>query len=209
VTDANSCGPVTGTVTVGEPATRQLNIKLFLEGFYDVTTNTMVSPLGDGPGGNCDYITVKLHNALNYAIVEYTAANVFIKRDGTISITIPSSFNGSYYLSIVHRNSINTVSGLPVPMSGGVVSYDFSDNASKAFGNNMQQVGPGVWALYAGNVNQDEFVDTDDMTIVDNDSNIYATGYLDSDINGDGVVDTFDMTFVDNNNADYVQVILP
>ncbi len=166
VTDDNGCGPLTGTITVGEPPARTLNIKLYLEGFYDIATNTMVSPLEEGPGGNCDYITVELHNAINYSIVEYTAANVFIKRDGTISITLPSSYNGSYYLSIVHRNSINTVSGLPVPFVGGVVSYDFSDNASKAYGNNMIEVNTGVWAIYAGDVNQDGTVDTADMTPV-------------------------------------------
>ncbi|MBK6965460.1 MAG: hypothetical protein IPH20_16400 [Bacteroidales bacterium] len=209
VTDDNGCGPLTGTITVGEPPLRTLNIKLYLEGFYDIATNTMVSPLEEGPGGNCDYITVELHNAINYSIVEYTAANVFIKRDGTISITLPSSYNGSYYLSIVHRNSINTVSGLPVPFVGGVVSYDFSDNASKAYGSNMIEVNTGVWAIYAGDVNQDGTVDTADMTPVDNDSAGFVSGYQTTDVNGDGIVDTADMTFVDNNSFQYVEAETP
>ncbi|HCT70646.1 MAG TPA: hypothetical protein DF409_05980, partial [Bacteroidales bacterium] len=209
VTDDNACGPLVGVVTVGDPDTRQLNIKLYLEGFYNKTTNTMVSPLGDGPGGNCDYITVKLHNANDYSIVEYTAANVFIKRDGTISITLPSSLNGSYYLSIVHRNSLNTVSGLPVPFVGEIVSYDFSDNASKAYDNNMIEVNSGIWAIYAGDVDQNGIIDTNDMTPVDNDSAGFNTGYLTTDINGDGIVDTADMTFVDNNSASFVTSSTP
>ncbi|KAF5068260.1 PKD domain protein [anaerobic digester metagenome] len=209
VTDDNACGPLVGVVTVGDPDTRQLNIKLYLEGFYTKATNTMVSPLGEGPGGNCDYITVKLHNANDYSIVEYTAANVFIKRDGTISITLPSSLNGNYYLSIVHRNSLKTVSGFPVPFVGEIVSYDFSDNASKAYGNKMIEVNSGIWAIYAGDVDQNGIIDTNDMTPVDNDSAGFNTGYLTTDINGDGIVDTADMTFVDNNSASFVTSSTP
>jgi hypothetical protein len=207
VTDDNNC-EVTGNVVVGGPTHKLLSINVFIEGFYDFFTNSMVSPLGD-PGGNADYITVELHNSDDYTITEYVAADVFLKTDGTISIDIPAEYDESYYLTIEHRNCITTVSALPVSFAAGSVNYDFTDAPSKAFGNNMIQVNIGVWAIYSGDVNKDGIVDTADMTAVDNDNYNYAIGYLNTDINGTGYVDTSDMSFVDNNSNAVIMIQTP
>jgi hypothetical protein len=63
--------------------------------------------------------------------------------------------------------------------------------------------------IYGGDVSQDGFIDTADMTPVDNDSFNYLSGYLNSDTNGDGVVDTGDMTMVDNNASNYIGTQTP
>ena len=63
--------------------------------------------------------------------------------------------------------------------------------------------GDGHYAIYSGDVNQDEYIDTGDVTPVDNDnlSGLYSPGgYWISDVNGDGYVDTGDVTPTDNNN---------
>ncbi|MDY0026965.1 MAG: hypothetical protein RBS33_13335, partial [Lentimicrobium sp.] len=206
VTDDLGCGPVTGEVSIGD--FRQLNIKVFLEGFYRSATNSMVSPLGDVPGGNSDVLLVELRNAADYSIIEDTTT-VFIKTDGTLSLTIPPALNGSYYITIAHRNSVTTVSALPVSFSGGDVTYDFTTDISKAYGNNMIEVSTGVWALYAGDVDKNGNIDTTDMSWIDNDSSNFETGYIVTDVNGDGIVDTYDMTYVDNNSAQFITVITP
>ncbi|WP_367183622.1 hypothetical protein [Lentimicrobium sp.] len=209
VTDANNCGPLTGSVTINEAETRLLSMKLYLQGLFDTSTNTMNSPIGEGPDGNSDYITIELRNASDYSVVEYTAANAVLRTDGTINIEIPSAYNESYYLSIYHRNSINTVSAAPVSFTDGIISYDFSDDPSKAYGNNMIEVEDGIWAFYAGDVNQDGIVDIFDINLVDNDSGDFITGYVASDINGDGVVNTADIGFVYNNSSSFVTSSTP
>ena len=59
---------------------------------------------------------------------------------------------------------------------------------------------PDRWAMYNGDINHDGGVDSQDMTLEENDSNAAAFGYNDSDLNGDGVSDSLDMTVIENNS---------
>ncbi|MEI6579943.1 MAG: hypothetical protein WCN92_10860, partial [Eubacteriales bacterium] len=52
-----------------------------------------------------------------------------------------------------------------------------------------------------GDVNQDNIVDGGDMSIVENDANSAASGYLTDDCNGDGIIDGGDMSVVENDAA--------
>ena len=67
----------------------------------------------------------------------------------------------------------------------------------------------GKYTIFAGDVNQDGAVDSNDMIPVDNDSSNYLYGYLITDVNGDGVIDSNDMVKIDNNNANYVGTVHP
>jgi hypothetical protein len=155
-----------------------------------------------------DKITVELHDNSNYSNLVYTVTNVDLHTDGTATMDIPAVYNGSYYITVMHRNSIETVSAVPVSFFGSPVTYSFNIN-TKAFGNNLGMMSDGWWVIYGGDVSQDGSVDTGDMTSVDNDSFNYMSGYLTSDTNGDGMIDTGDMTIVDNNASNYVNSILP
>ena len=73
----------------------------------------------------------------------------------------------------------------------------------------MIEVEDGIWAFYAGDVNQDGIVDIFDINLVDNDSGDFITGYVTSDINGDGVVNTADIGFVYNNSSSFVTSSTP
>ncbi len=77
------------------------------------------------------------------------------------------------------------------------------------FGNNLKQMTDGTFTVYGGDVNQDGTIDTGDMTPVDNDASVFASGYIASDVNGDGTVDTADMTIVDNNGAAFISSVTP
>ena len=73
--------------------------------------------------------------------------------------------------------------------------------SNKAYGDNMKEVEPGVFAIYSGDVNQDGYIATDDVTNVDNSNLVGASGnYLVNDLNGDTYVGTDDVTLCDNNN---------
>jgi hypothetical protein len=129
--------------------------------------------------------------------------------NGSLSIVVPSVHNGSYYITVRHRNSIETVSSLPVSFNSSTIQYNFTDAASKAFGGNMKQAPDGVWMIFGGDANQDGIVDSGDMIVIDNDVANFVSGYVSSDVNGDGLVDSGDMILADNNGSLFVVVVLP
>lgn len=194
----------------GVSSVRSLNLSAFIEGLYNPSTLKMNTAAGNNFGeGIADEIQVELHDADNYSTIVYTSGNVLLSTDGQLSLNLPGSLNASYYITIKHRNSIETVSALPVSFAGNETNYNFSDQADNAYGSNMQLVDTGIWAIYSGDVNQDGSIDTGDMTPVDNDAGNFVTGYTVTDVNGDGAVDTGDMTIVDNNASAFVGAILP
>ena len=123
---------------------------------------------------------------------------------------IPTSIIGkNCYWEIKHRNSIATWSADPVWMNEACNTYDFTYGDYLAFGNNQADFGDGSFLIYAGDVNQDGFVDGNDFIEVDNDNAIFNTGYKASDVNGDGFVDGNDFTLIDNNNSLFIGCIAP
>jgi len=187
---------------------KTLNLTAFLEGLY-ASAGVMRQAfdyIGPhfGPG-IADKVNVELHNAINYAIIEYSANNVNLTTGGNITIsTIPDSFNGSYYITIRHRNSIETTSAFPVSFASGAINYDFSTAASQAYGSNLKPMGS-YFVIYGGDPTQDGFVDGSDISAVDNASTALLLGYNPEDVNGDGIVDGSDMALVDNNSTAIVQ----
>ncbi|MBL7904243.1 MAG: S8 family serine peptidase [Bacteroidales bacterium] len=192
-------------------SSKSIQITVFLEGLYEgsATMNQANNELGpEYEPGIADQVTVEFHNAADYTIIEHSVSNVNLGTNGQLSMILPGFLNGSYYVTIRHRNSLETTSALPVSFAVGPVSADFTDQAG-VYGGNLLQMTDGAFVIYGGDVNQDGAIDTADMTPVDNDSGNYLSGYLVTDVNGDGVVDTADMTIVDNNSANYIQSAHP
>jgi hypothetical protein len=192
-------------------ASKTLNINtVFLEGLYlggGVMRKAQDINGDKFPGNTADQITIELHNSC-YTSTAYTIPNVNLSTSGIATTTVYGDLQGSYYITIKHRNSITTTSANPVSFNGSTVTYSFSSAASQAYGNNMKLVG-GKYVVYGGDLTQDGSIDTGDMVSVDNDSYNYMTGYLNSDTNGDGVIDTGDMVIVDNNAGNYISTITP
>ena len=80
---------------------------------------------------------------------------------------------------------------------------------NNAYGNNQKEVEPGVFAIYSGDITQDGFIDLVDQSILDNDLQNFAAGYVLSDLNGDSFVDLVDQSILDNNIFNFVGVISP
>ena len=72
----------------------------------------------------------------------------------------------------------------------------------------MTDVG-GVWSIYQGNIDGDEFIDLTDVSMVYNDASIFLTGPAVTDLNCDGFVDLTDIIVVFTNSSNFVQVIKP
>ncbi|MHC1776587.1 MAG: GEVED domain-containing protein [Lentimicrobium sp.] len=198
--------------TITNVPDKTLNLKFFLEGLYagSGTMNKARDENGDHfAADTADVVTIELHDAADYTVISHTINNVAVNTSGmAVAGSIPYTINGNYYVTIIHRNSIETTTANPVSFAGNNISYDFSTAASQAYGSNQLSVG-GIYMFYGGDVNQDGTVDTADMTPVVNDSANFASGYLDSDVNGDGITDTADITIVDNNAANYVGAVTP
>jgi subtilisin family serine protease len=202
---------VTVTLVQDGVTTKTLNINALLEGLYAGSGTMRQAADENGPHfapGVADHITVELHNVADYSIIEHTINGVELSTNGNATINIPPALNGNYYITIKHRNSIETTSSDPVSFAPPVINYAFS-SPTNVFGGNLQMMVDGAYTIFGGDVNQDGVVDTADMTPVDNDSDAYMAGYIDTDVNGDGGVDTADMTIVDNNSADYVESAHP
>lgn len=108
--------------------------------------------------------------------------------------------SGNYYIVVRHRNSMETWSkagGEPLTV-GSVYNYNFTSAQNQAYNGNMKLVGS-KWCIYTGNVNQDFIIDASDMLYVDNDSYVFLTGDVVTDLNGDRIVDIDDLALLDNN----------
>ncbi|MBK9226691.1 MAG: FG-GAP repeat protein [Ignavibacteria bacterium] len=182
-------------------AIRQLNLTMFIQGFYDSGTDAMIS----------DTVQVKIRNSTSpYAIVDSSKAIVNSSGQGTFLFS--NAVNGTnYYIAVKHRNSIETWSNTTQQFISNSLTYDFTSASSQAFGNNMIQIdaSPVRFAIYSGDVNQDDVIDGSDTQLIDNDATNFETGYLPTDINGDNFIDGTDAAIADNNAANFVSVARP
>jgi chitodextrinase len=189
------------TVTITTASNNlSVNIKLFIEGYYDTTTNAMRAvKANQGIGSSAtivDDITVELRNTSNVLIA---TTNTVLNTNGTASCTFNATPSGNYYLVVSHRNSVKTWSATPQTIGAIPSTFDFTTASNKAFGNNMIQVATGVFAIYSGDITQDDFIDLSDYSVWETDYNNSSTGFLLSDINGDGFVDLSDYSIWEAN----------
>lgn len=181
--------------------TTNVNLTLAPEGFYDSKTNSL--SIRD---------TIKLilrsanppFNKIDSAkgVVDSTTLGCTLGFNNVVS--------GNYYLVIKHRNTIETWSktGGENYVFGNTLNYNFTTDASKAYGNNLQLVGT-KYCIFSGDVNQDDIVDLTDLGLVDNDAASISEGYISTDVNGDYFVDLSDLAITDNNTAAVVTIVRP
>ena len=152
-----------------------------------------------------DTITIELHDAILTSNIVYETKGL-LSTAGYSTITIPSTlFGNSYYVVLKHRNSVQTWSASPVLMNSFVTGYNFTIPAN-VYGGNVVEVEPnsGWFGIYSGDINQDEFVDPYDNSILQQDNLDFASGYYPSDLNGDGFVDPYDSMIFGLNNINFV-----
>jgi hypothetical protein len=191
-----------GEITAGEFATAgHVQVKAVMQGFYNA----------GGYLNSQDTIRILLANITSpYAVVD-SADAILDSLTYLATGTFSAAANGTYYVIVKHRSSVETWSAEGVAYtSSGTVSYDFTSAASQAYGGNEVEVTSGVFALYSGDCNQDGYVDPLDLSLVDQDSYNYVAGVaLATDVNGDLYVDPLDLSVVDQNSYNYVGIQRP
>ncbi len=206
VTDGTACSaPFTSPVVTVIPCAVNLNLTAFIEGYYSAAGLMKPVFFNQGVSANqtlCDSIKVELHQA-NFPYSMVSASNAILHVNGTATanfVTLP----GPYYIVLKHRNAIETWSANPVTMTSPSTSYNFSNAVNKAYGDNLKQVDSGIWALYTGELNQDENIDLLDAQLMELDILLFNSGYLATDLNGDGNVDLLDTPVVESNINNFV-----
>jgi hypothetical protein len=171
-----------------------VNLTMFVEGYYigsGAMNSVKLNQDGVSSATEVEEVTVELHDATTYALVD--TATGTLNTDGSLSVTFNTAAAGSYYIAVKGSNLIQTWSAEPQAVGTTPLSYDFSSAATQAYGSNMREMEPGVFAFYNGDVNQDQVVDNADLDPMYPDIDNSAFGVLATDINGDGVIDNSDL----------------
>jgi hypothetical protein len=192
---------------------RQVSLKVFPEGLYNPETH-LLNPVQDENGnhfsnGIADLVNIELHSATAPYATLYSIEGLELTIEGTVDFTIPVDFSSPCFLVIRHRNHLEVWSESPVSFSMPETYYDFSDSVSKAYGNNLKMFTPGVFGLFAGDVNEDGQIDETDISEINDQNKTFLKGYSVTDVNGDGITDALDLILTDNNTAGMVSVKRP
>ena len=148
----------------------------------------------------CDSVIIELHESTSpYALVDFKKLPLLT--NGTVITTFPS-LTIPYYVVVKHRNGLETWSATPVAAS--TLSYDFTSNASKAYGNNLIEVGANIWAIYSGDLVIDQNIDLLDLGDLEDGVFQFLNGYQNFDLNGDGNVDLLDVSVIQPNVEDFI-----
>lgn len=185
------------------------NLKLFIEGYYIGGGEMTPVKANEGVGTSTtdvDDVTVELRDASTYALVATTSA--VLKTDGSVAAKLVAPA-GNYFIAVKHRNTIQTWSSAAEAFGTSTATYDFSTAANKAYGDNMKNLGSGVFGFYSGDINQDNSIDIADFPALFSDNDNFVFGYYNTDLNGDGSVDIADFPVVFLNTDNFIYSINP
>ena len=193
------------------PNDQNIQIKTFIEGYF--TGNNMMQPVLFNQGVSndqqmTDWLNIELHDT--FAPYSVNAFALSPLHTNGLSDEMKFSLLQNYkYLVLKHRNAIQTWSAAPISMYNNSMLYNFSNAASQAYDSNQTEVSPGVFAIYSGDINQDENADLLDLSLLDNDIANFMFGYQNADLNGDGNVDLLDLPILDNNIHNFIYSVHP
>jgi len=195
-----------------------LDLKVLVDGYYIYQSNpplmvparytNLVEAGSSNPGlpTDADLIQVELRKPSSLEVVSYTT-NAMLNTNGTVSCNFPkSALVDTYYIVVKHKSCLPLWSANPISFS--IYSeYNFIQNVSNAYGlvspTVLNQVAPGVFALFSGELNDDGYIDGSDYASFETD--LYSSAYsnlflLNADFNGDSYVDATDFSKFDYNN---------
>ncbi len=173
-----------------------LELTAGIEGFYDGVTQVR------------DTLRVKLRSQSSpFTAVDSSVS--YFDSSGNATLNFTNASDGSYYLQVVHRNSIETWSSAPLSINRGQITvFDMTSSQLQAYGGNMKYLF-GKWAMFSGDADRDGIVDGNDMLLIDNAAYQFLAGYLPEDLDGNDYVDATDLGIAENNAFSFVGVVRP
>jgi hypothetical protein len=183
-----------------------VNLTMFVQGYYtfDHAMNSVrVNQEIEGAEiSEVEMLTVELHDAEHYGLVAATTA--MLHTDGSLSANFGTVAAGSYYIAVKGRNMIQTWSAVAQAVGTTPLDYDFSTSASQAYGDNMIDMGDGVFAFYSGDIVQDELIEFSDYSAWETDAFNFAFGDFATDLTGDGLVEFSDYSIWEANAFNFI-----
>ena len=156
-----------------------------------------------------DTIVIGIHDYQSPTQVIESVKAILSPEGNTSAIFTLADASTGYFISVKHRNSIETWSKDTIlSFDNSALYYDFTRDTAQAYGNNMKLIN-GKAYIYSGDVNQDRQIEITDASFVSNDAFEYLLGFSRTDLNGDGIVDSSDLTMVDGNVFRYVTARIP
>ncbi|MBS1516731.1 MAG: YHYH protein [Bacteroidetes bacterium] len=177
------------------------DIKVIPEGYYNSVSDRLNSR---------DTVTAYLRNVNSPFSVADSSKALIDSVSFTGHFIFSRAGTGNYYIQIKHRNSVETWSrhGGESFVNGANLNYDFTASDTKAYGNNLKLKGS-RYCIFSGDVTRDGFVDVSDLSLIDNDADNFASGYVRTDVTGDLFTDLDDLSVTDNNALNFISVIRP
>lgn len=217
--------------------------KVFLEGPYDVaTSDVMFIDLNTNslipltapylqnprtvsaiPTDVVDWVLVELRSNLSGPAV--VSKSIFLHKSGNLVADDGINQNiffavapGNYYIVVKHRNHLGIMSAAPpVALSTSSTFYDFTTGSGQFYGTGgAKELEPGVWGMWAGDVNADGVIKYSDVNndrlqiliILGYIQTFSINGYFSEDVNMDGVVKYSDIgndRLIILNNLGFIQ----
>ncbi len=181
--------------------TAVLNLKASIEGFYNLSTDRLNMQ---------DTVRVYLRQRVAPFNIVDSSKTVLDSLTFSGLCFFKNAPTGKYYIQLKHRNSIQVWSrtGGDSLKKGSVVSYDFTTDSTKTYGNNSILLGS-KYSIYSGDIDASNTINLHDVIKVNNDELNFLTGYQTSDVTGNLIVDFNDLLIVANNSSKFISLIRP
>jgi hypothetical protein len=188
-----------------------VSLKLYIQGLYK-SSGEMINSLYllglNSDSTVCDSVELELHYSTAPFDLAYTSKSL-VKTNGKSEFKFSNVIDSSYYLVIRYKNAINTWSSYPININTDSIYFNFSSSQSSAFGNNLFQFADGNYAIWSGDVNQDQYINAGDYSQIESGAINLQYGYRKEDLTGDGMIDATDYSIIENNIYNYINVQKP
>ncbi len=197
--DALLQGPYNSTAALMNDDLRTANRIPLTSPYNDGTSVTGTGIFDNAHDGDdiVDWVQIELRNSSDITEV-LTTASALIQRDGDIvapdgiSVVTISGTSGDYYVSVNHRNHIAASTAVALTLSATATAIDFTAVANVTGGTNaMAEVSTGKYALFAGDADGNNQVQTGDYNVAA--TRIGQSGYFGSDTDMNGEVQITDL----------------
>ncbi|MFU8844602.1 MAG: lamin tail domain-containing protein, partial [Bacteroidales bacterium] len=149
------------------------------------------------PANAIDWVLVELRDATTPGTATSATSSTkkpgLLLADGSIvalngisPLGFNAVFNDLMFIVVWSRNHLSIMSAAGIADPTGTVSWDFTTAAGQTFGaNGSKELTPGVWGMFAGDVNADGIVNDADKSPAGWKTEVGEQGYLGSDLNLD------------------------